>query len=293
MQEIEVCPVCGNMNLHEFLRTRDFHFTQEEFSLKRCAQCSFIMTSPRPDNEKLPYYYSSADYLSHSAGSKGILGNVYRLARHFTVKKKTALIRRFQKPGTLLDFGCGTGEFLIHAHNTGWRTYGVEPSEAARQAATARLPDVFPNLDPIPLESCNAITLWHVLEHVPDLQQTLHDLINRLTPDGALFIAVPNIESADSRHYHAIWAGLDVPRHLWHFGRQTMERLLQQHNLNLTRTIPMKLDAYYVSLLSEKYRNHNALTLSGYARAMRVAVASNRAAKKSGEYSSLLYVARK
>jgi 2-polyprenyl-3-methyl-5-hydroxy-6-metoxy-1,4-benzoquinol methylase len=293
MQEIDACPICGSTPLHEFIRTRDYHFTQEEFSLKQCGQCSLIMTSPRPDNDHLSHYYDSPEYLSHAAKPTNLLGHAYRFVRHFTVRNKVALLRRFQEPGTLLDFGCGTAEFLMHARNSGWITYGVEPSETARKVATAQLPDIFPVLDPVPLQSCNAITLWHVLEHVPDLRQTLHNLIARLTPNGTLFIAVPNIASADSRHYRDMWAGLDVPRHLWHFTRKSMERLLQEHNLALTRTIPMKLDAYYVSLLSEKYRNNHKLTIANYVRAMRSATASNRAAQKTGEYSSLLYVARK
>lgn len=293
MQEIESCPICGNAHLKEFLRTRDYHYTQEEFSLKRCAQCSLVVTSPRPDNERLLHYYGSPEYLSHSARPTSLVGHVYRFARRFTIKRKVDLLGRFQQKGTILDFGCGTGEFLLHAQRIGWKTYGVEPSEAARNVAAAQLPYVYDAIDPIPAQSCNAITLWHVLEHVPDLQKTLLELLDRLTPDGTLFIAVPNIASSDSQHYRATWAGLDVPRHLWHFTRQSMERLLHEHDLTLVRTMPMKLDAYYVSLLSEKYRNSNTLSPTGYVRAMRTAIASNRAARKSGEYSSLIYVARK
>lgn len=291
MLDIKVCPNCGSTQISEFLRTHDYHYTQETFLLKRCGQCTLIMTSPRPDNEELGHYYTSPEYLSHSAKSTNVLSRAYRFARHFTIKKKIALVARFQKAGTLLDFGSGTGEFLLHAQQTGWKTYGVEPSGVARK--TANLPNVFPDIAPVPLQSCNAITLWHVLEHVPDLHQTLNNLLTRLTPDGTLFIAVPNIDSRDSRYYGSAWAGLDVPRHLWHFNRQSMERLLQQHHLKLIRTLPMKLDAYYVSLLSEKYKNGNRLTLGGYLLAMRVGVASNYSARKSGEYSSLIYVARK
>lgn len=293
MQEIQACPVCGNTHLHEFLRTRDYHYTQEEFALKRCEACTLIMTSPRPDNEKLAGYYTSPEYLSHASRPTSLIGRVYNLARHFTIQRKVKLVEGSQKPGTLLDFGCGTGEFLFQAHKKGWKTYGVEPSDAARNVAAARLPDVTPTLQDVPRGVCNAITLWHVLEHVPDLHDTLSELAERLTPDGTLFIAVPNIASADSLHYRDKWAGLDVPRHLWHFTRQSMERLLQATNLKLSRTVSMKLDAYYVSLLSERYKNNNRLTPRGYVRAMRTGVLSNRAARKSGEYSSLIYVARK
>lgn len=293
MQEIEGCPICGSTQRSPFLHTRDFHYSQEEFTLQRCQQCALIMTSPQPEKEKLPFYYSSPDYLSHSSTATHLIGRLYRLARQFTIRRKAALVARFQEPGTLLDFGCGTGEFLVRARHEGWKTFGVEPAEPARKAAAAKLPDVFHDIESVPLQSCNAITLWHVLEHVPDLRQTMADLVSRLTPNGTVFVAVPNIASHDSRHYAARWAGLDVPRHLWHFTRRSMERLLQQHALTLTRILPMKLDAYYVSLLSEKYRDGDRLTTGGYLRAMRTAVASNRAAARSGEYSSLIYVARK
>jgi 2-polyprenyl-3-methyl-5-hydroxy-6-metoxy-1,4-benzoquinol methylase len=291
MPEITACPICGSTQLYELLRTRDYHYTQEEFPLKRCEQCSFIMTSPRPDIDDLPRYYSSPEYLSHTEKSNTLIARAYRFVRHFTIRNKEKLVRNYQVPATLLDFGCGTGDFLGHAQDTGWQVFGVEPSHTARQVAATRMANIFATIDPVPLHSCNAITLWHVLEHVPDLRKTLDQLTQRLTPDGTIFIAVPNIESADSRHYGITWAGLDVPRHLWHFNRKTMERLLQQHGLKLLRTIPMKLDAYYVSLLSEKYRNKNSAGIGTYVRAMRIGAASNRAARKSGEYSSLIYVA--
>jgi 2-polyprenyl-3-methyl-5-hydroxy-6-metoxy-1,4-benzoquinol methylase len=290
MQEVTACPICGSSQLYELLRTRDYHYTQEEFPLKRCEQCSFIMTSPRPDDHQLVRYYDSPEYLSHAARSKTLFAQAYRFARHFTIRNKERLVRQYQRPGTLLDYGCGTGDFLRHAHRHGWKVFGVEPSDTARATALTQVPTAFESIDQVPLKSCNAITLWHVLEHVPDLRKTLNDLTARLTSNGTIFIAVPNIESSDSRHYGATWAALDVPRHLWHFNRKSMERLLQQHTLKVVRTLPMKLDAFYVSLLSEKYRNNNTTNVAGYVRAMRIAAMSNWAARKSGEYSSLIYV---
>lgn len=293
MQDINTCPICGSTQLYTLLRTRDYHYTQEEFPLKRCQECSLTMTTPRPEDNDLARYYNSPEYLSHNARPTTLFALAYRLARHFTIRNKEKLLRKYQQQGTLLDFGCGTGDFLRHAQQCGWQTYGVEPSEHARAIAASQLKNVYATIDLVPLKSCSAITLWHVLEHVPDLQRTLTELANRLTSGGTIFVAVPNIESADSLYYGPTWAGLDVPRHLWHFNRKSMERLLQQHALKLVRTIPMKLDAYYVSLLSEKYRHNNSLNIPGYVRAMRRALMSNRTARTTGEYSSLIYVATK
>jgi 2-polyprenyl-3-methyl-5-hydroxy-6-metoxy-1,4-benzoquinol methylase len=196
------------------------------------------------------------------------------------------------KPTSLLDFGCGTGNFLQRAHQSGLDVCGVEPSDLARQhAADLVAAPIYKNLDAVE-KTFDVITLWHVLEHLPDLNQKLDQLRSRLTKNGTMFIAVPNHRSADALKYKEVWAGFDVPRHLWHFSQSSMQQLFRRHELKLEHVIPMKLDAYYVSLLSNKYlakRN----TIAGMFKALTDGLRSNLAAKKNNEYSSLIYVARK
>ena len=293
MLEVTACPICGGHRLSHYLETRDYHLTNEEFILKRCEDCDLIVTSPRPDTEWLMGYYASDDYISHTSSATNLVSQAYLLARRYTLRHKLGLVEQFAPKGRLLDFGCGTGEFLKCAQTKHWDTYGVEPAEKPRKAAQHELSNIHPDVASIPSKDLQAITLWHVLEHIPQLNEILIQLKERLSEAGTIFIAVPNVKSYDSRHYGPQWAGLDVPRHLWHFSQQNMIRLLQNHHLKWVHTLPMKLDAYYVSLLSEKYRSHNRLSVSAVYKAIRSGLKSNMEARRSTEYSSLIYVARK
>lgn len=293
MHEVTACPICGGTRLSHYLETRDYHLTHEVFALKRCEDCSLILTSPRPETKRLIEYYASDDYISHTSAGTNLLNQAYLLARRYTLRRKLGLVERFAPKGRILDFGCGTGEFLKQAQTKHWDTYGVEPAEKARNTARQQLPNIHADVSSIQSQDLQAITLWHVLEHVPELNEVLVQLKERLSATGTIFIAVPNVNSYDSRHYGPKWAGLDVPRHLWHFGQPNMVRLLKNHQLKWVQTLPMKLDAYYVSLLSEKYRSHNKLTIPAVYKAMYSGLKSNQEARRSTEYSSLIYVARK
>lgn len=293
MHEVIACPICGGHRLSHYLETLDYHLTNEAFILKRCEDCSLILTSPRPDTDRLMAYYASEDYISHASSATNLVSQAYLLARRYTLRQKLNLVQRFAPKGGLLDFGCGTGEFLKYAQTQHWDTYGVEPAEKPRISAQRELSNIHDDIVAISSRDLQAITLWHVLEHVPQLNEILIQLKARLSKGGTIFIAVPNIKSFDSRHYGPQWAGLDAPRHLWHFSQENMIRLLKNHDLKWIHTHPMKLDAYYVSLLSEKYRSHNRLSISAVYKAIRSGLKSNMRARRSTEYSSLIYVARK
>lgn len=293
MYEVKACPICGGTRLSQYLQARDHHISHQTFTLQRCEGCNLIVTSPRPAADQLMDYYASEDYVSHTSRATNLLNQAYLLARKFTLRRKVELVSRFVSAGRILDFGCGTGEFLQQAKKANWEIYGVEPAANARHIAQQKLANIHPDIRAIPGQSMHVITLWHVLEHLPDLNDNLDQLTGRLSEAGTIFIAVPNVNSYDSLHYRHDWAGLDVPRHLWHFNQTNMKRLLNKHGLKWIETIPMKLDAYYVSLLSEKYRTHNSLTLPAVYKAIRSGIKSNLEARRSTEYSSLIYVARK
>src|SRR5690606_24918252 len=153
--------------------------------------------------------------------------------------------------------GCGTGYFLKSAKEDGWKVLGIEPNvKAARFAHEKHLLQVMNNPSALETEKkFDAITLFHVLEHVHDLQFTLELLVSNLKKRGVIFLAVSNFNSYDSRLYKENWASLDVPRHLYHFTALTMETLAKKHNLKIKSIIPMVFDSYYIALLSESYLN--------------------------------------
>jgi ubiquinone/menaquinone biosynthesis C-methylase UbiE len=251
-----------------------------------------LVTSPRPNDENLSGYYQSDNYISHSGQSTSLVNWVYLQAREFSLQWKKRLINRISRKGTLLDIGCGTGEFLQTMKANGWEVSGIEPSTSAREKSEKLVQQPMANSLEDITGTFKAVTLWHVLEHVPDLNKTLTKINQFLSEDGKLIIAVPNHQSRDAKKYQQYWAGYDVPRHLWHFNQNSMALLLQNHGFTIDKTIPMKLDAYYVSMLSEKYANGNS-GIRSFITGLNNGFVSNRAASQSGDYSSLIYIAKK
>ncbi|HLT74603.1 MAG TPA: class I SAM-dependent methyltransferase [Ohtaekwangia sp.] len=291
MKDITICPACDGKEFIEFISTIDFTHTGERFTLLQCATCQLLATTPQPDEIEILKYYESSDYISHTDKPANVVDALYKIARHFTLKSKINLVKKYSpKIENILDFGCGTGDFLLACKNQGWDVTGIEPSANARSIAAKKIgkPSIHPSL-PSEQTDYQAITLWHVLEHVHDLSQLLTKLKDSLAREGALYLAVPNTNAWESTIYKEHWAAYDVPRHLWHFNQDAMRRLLSKHNFALTHIIPMKLDAFYVSLLSEKYKR-NGTTISGMINAFKNGLISNQRAKRTSEYSSLIYV---
>jgi 2-polyprenyl-3-methyl-5-hydroxy-6-metoxy-1,4-benzoquinol methylase len=258
MTEITHCPICSSIDFTPHLSAIDYTVSKESFAIKHCKGCGFLITSPRPDLSVLGSYYHSEDYISHSDTSKGLISKLYKVARGFTLDRKYRLVSKYCKGNKLLDVGCGTGAFLNHAKYKGLDVLGVEPDKGARAFAIEKYGLSVCDetmLSELEASSFGAITLWHVLEHVPNLDERLVQLKRLLHPQGRIFIAVPNPNSFDAKHYKAHWAAYDVPRHLWHFTPITMRKLLEKNGLHLHDVLPMKLDAFYISLLSERYKH--------------------------------------
>ena len=270
------------------LTTKDHLITKEKFSLQIDNEYDMLVTIPQP--KKTEKYYQTTNYISHSDTAKNLFEKVYQIIKKHTLRKKTKLINQFSNNGkSLLDIGCGTGEFLAMAKNDHWSTFGVEPNLKAREKATLKNINVVAALDNIGNLKFNVISLWHVLEHLPDLQNQIKKITELLTEEGTLIIAVPNFKSNDAKHYKENWAAYDTPRHLWHFSQQAISRLFKEHQFRVIQTLPMKFDSYYVSLLSEKYKNGK----QNYIKAFYQGWLSNYKAKSTSEYSSLIYVLKR
>lgn len=292
MYSVDSCPVCSSNNFIHFGNAKDYTVSHETFSLKECATCHLVVTSPRPDDHQLAKYYDSPEYISHTAKATSIFDKLYEITRELALDWKLTLVKEFVNTPDpiLLDYGCGTGYFLKKMQKNGFNIAGVEPSLTARtNAEKITNSQIATKIEQVST-AFDAITLWHVLEHVNDLNQLVSQLKQHLKRDGTLFIAVPNHRSADAKKYGMTWAGYDVPRHLWHFEQNTMTQLLKKHNLSIVEMVPMKLDAFYVSMLSEKYKAGKQSVLT-FTKGLLNGLLSNLKAKDKN-YSSIIYIAR-
>jgi 2-polyprenyl-3-methyl-5-hydroxy-6-metoxy-1,4-benzoquinol methylase len=294
LESVTSCPVCLSIDLADCITTKDFTTTNEVFKIVKCQNCGFLISSPRPTPESIHKYYQSEKYISHTGGGKGLMDKVYILARNITLRWKYQLLSSQIEKGNVLDFGCGTGEFLKYLQVKGWNVTGVEPSTNARKKAEELLKTpVMKSLHEVGEKKFHVITLWHVLEHVHNLTETIQKLKSLLTEDGIIFIAVPNHESKDARVYQQYWAAYDVPRHLWHFSKDVMKLFLHNNGLSIKAIKPMKLDAFYVSMLSEGYKNPAQNKFISLAKAFARGLASNFVGRRSTNHSSLIYIVNK
>lgn len=258
MEIIKQCPVCGEGNFTPKLQCTDYTVSGDVFQIVECNGCQFLFTNPRPEESALSRYYQSAEYISHSDTSRGLINKLYKIIRGITLKKKFNLIRPYLKNNKLLDIGCGTGAFLSYCKNENIITAGVEPDDGAKKIAREKYSlqvEGEDSLNTFPDGSFSVITMWHVLEHVPRLNERVAEIRRILHPEGKLIVAVPNYLSDDAKRYGAFWAAYDVPRHLYHFTPSTIKRLFEKHGMVVEKVLPMYFDAFYVSLLSQKNKS--------------------------------------
>lgn len=263
----------------------DYTVTQESFELLLNKEYEMMVTQPVPVD--LGNYYKSDAYISHTNANKSFLDKVYQSVRKRTLKKKLTLINSFNfSTKKILDVGAGTGDFLATCKQDYWNIFGVEPNKEARVISKSKGVKTVKDISLIEEKNFDVITLWHVLEHVENLLEYIEILKSKLSATGVLIIAVPNYKSFDATYYKEFWAAFDVPRHLWHFSQTAIQKLFSNVSMKIEKTLPMKYDSYYVSLLSEK----NKTGRFNFLRALFVGYRSNLKAKTTSEYSSLIYI---
>jgi 2-polyprenyl-3-methyl-5-hydroxy-6-metoxy-1,4-benzoquinol methylase len=272
---------------HRFITVKDFSVSGESFSLLLNEEYQLLKTHPQPTLDRLGMYYEFDDYISHTDGKRTLFEKMYHFIKRRAIKNKLRLIEQHQPvKGKILDIGAGTGDFLLEAKNKNWETVGVEPNEKAKSIAINKGVLFADTIEKLESNSFDVITLWHVLEHVPDVAHQVAELKRLLKPSGTLIIAVPNFNSFDANYYKTFWAAYDVPRHLWHFSKTAIEKLFDKQNMNLVAVKPMWFDSYYVSLLSEKNKTGKMNFINGLA----IGFVSNVVGIFKNEYSSHIYI---
>jgi len=286
-------PYVNEKDLIPFLSCIDHTVSRETFQLLLDKSTNLLVTSPRPPLDKLSAYYESEDYISHTDSKRSIMDKAYQVIKNYSIKKKVKMINGLSgSKGRILDIGCGTGDLLSACEKNGWEINGVEPSDKARALAAKKISSkelLVSNIDEVSNDSkdrYDVISMFHVLEHVPNLLEYVAKLKELLADDGSLIIAVPNYKSYDATYYKEFWAAYDVPRHLWHFSQDSIQHIFERINFKVEKVLPLIFDSFYVSLLSEKYKTGKSNLFSG----CKTGLLSNMKAKKTGEYSSLIYI---
>jgi 2-polyprenyl-3-methyl-5-hydroxy-6-metoxy-1,4-benzoquinol methylase len=276
----------------ENLKVKDHSVSGEGFELIKNTEFGFLETTPQPSSDKLPEYYKSEDYISHTDSKRNLFEKVYHLVRTISLKKKLNLINSFSsEEKNLLDVGCGTGDFIQLALDNNWNVSGIEPNDQARKIANKKTNNSVFEIEQLlkfEANSFDVITLWHVLEHLPNLEEHISVFNNLLKPNGTIIIAVPNYKSYDAKHYKEFWAAYDAPRHLWHFNKESISKLVSKKFMKVIKIKPMWFDAFYVSMLSEKYKSGKMNPIKGFW----IGLLSNIKALRNKEASSLIYVVR-
>lgn len=258
------CPICESSQIETIRTIKDHSHTLEDFPIVRCNECDFHFTQDIPDPKSIAPYYKSDNYVSHSDTQKGLFFKAYHYVRSYMLNKKKNLVQNVtsKKKGNLLDIGTGTGYFPNKMINSGWSAEGIEQDPETRKYAADKFnfkvhntPELY-NLSP---NSFDAVTMWHVIEHVHDLNDCVKKIHTILKEDGKLIVAVPNHKSFDANYYASFWAAWDIPIHLWHFHPESMKKLMEKHQFKIEKIIPMPLDAAYVSMLSEQYKSGSKL----------------------------------
>lgn len=268
-----------------YIKVKDHSVSGESFELFFNEEYRLLKTVPVPEN--LGKYYQSEDYISHTDSKRSLFEKIYHWVKQYTLSRKEALISSYaKKKGNLLDIGAGTGDFLAYAKSKKWEVIGIEPNQKAKELAQKKGVSFVENTEELSNNSFDVITMFHVLEHVPDLDKQLSELKRICKPGGFIVVAVPNFKSYDAKHYKEFWAAYDVPRHLWHFSKTAVEKLFSEKGMILQKVYPMYFDSFYVSLLSEKYKTGKM----NFVKAFWVGFKSNIYGMKTREYSSHIYV---
>jgi 2-polyprenyl-3-methyl-5-hydroxy-6-metoxy-1,4-benzoquinol methylase len=295
-ERLSKCPLCKSGLFLNYTEIIDHAVSKESFIICKCQKCSLLFTNPRPEEEQIGPYYDFPEYYSHQKNNKSLTQVIYNKVRDYAVSEKVKLITELKGNGKILDYGCGTGEFLNAAKIKGWKIKGIEPTSKARNQANAILENmVIENIDQIEdKKKYDIISLFHVLEHIHSLRKTIKKIIKHLKSDGYILIAIPNPESYDAIQYGKEWAGWDVPRHLYHFNETAIKNFEQLFDLEIVNVKPMPFDSYYVSLLSEGYIKPNQSIVSKYIKAIKTGWKSNKSAKgQTAQYSSNLFIFKK
>lgn len=244
--ELISCPICNGSKFQNFIKVKDrFSLSRiENFQLVKC-NCNFILLNPRPNSDEISNFYNHTDYDPHKKRNLSFYDIIYKLVQKIALKIKFSRIIKFKKKGELLDIGGGQGEFAIYMQNKGFSS--TLQDNFSNYKGILKF---YSNIDKLKNKLFDVISMWHVLEHIHDLEKLFISINTILKKNGILVIAVPNHDAIERISFHEKWAPYDAPRHLYHFNLFTLEKLLNKNGFEILKKYSMIQDSFYNILLS-------------------------------------------
>lgn len=291
--EAATCPVCGSSGEHVFSQNDYFCGISGTFGQRRCPSCAMFFLSPRVPEDQIGRYYPKQYAPYHRADPSSLgtkLINWIGLPFH-----RRRLVERFVRSGRILDVGCGNGAFLDTLRGGAWETYAMD----TQWNGDARVPGTFFegrfDRESPPWSELDAITLWHVFEHLYHPQEALNRACALLKNGGYLFLAIPDLYCIERLIFGRYWTGWDVPRHVATYSAPAIKTMLQRAGLQFADALAdvcsselflLNID-FYLASRGIRQRPSNSFLL----RAMVAPMLSVLAA--AGLASAKVYVARK
>lgn len=235
------CPRCRTESYLTLFQGSDrlYRTTEREFNVVECSRCGMIRIDPMPTPEELASFYPQSYWWEADRSATGRLTDLYR---RFVISDHVRFVVKALHdagPAPVLDLGCGGGSFLHALHKRGAEVVGADFSQRAAEICWSRLgiPAACATLPYPPFRdgSFSVVTLFHVLEHLPDPMAALESAWYLLTPGGRLVVQVPNAACWQLLVLGERWSGLDVPRHLINFRVEDIEELLESCGFEVLR----------------------------------------------------------
>ena len=269
------------------LKIRDHFLTKEVFNVFEHSE-GVLKTQPDLDEKTLKKYYDSSQYSSHN-NIGGFIGFLYSLSARIMLRFKfRVLAKHINKESLIVDFGCGKGSFLSYLKKKKYTVVGVDSNKKARDMCLEKNLKTYKSINDFK-ENFDTITFWHSFEHVSKPNEILDQIITQSKDNLTVVIALPNYRSFDAKHYGVFWAAYDVPRHRFHYSATGIKKLMKSHGFKCLKTKPMLLDAFYISIMSEKYKKSKLSFFKG----IMVGLISNLSALYTSNYSSSVFVFKK
>lgn len=269
------------------LKIKDHFLSNEVFNVVEHTE-GVLKTQPDLDQKSLEKYYDSSQYSSHNNIS-GVIGLLYSLSAYFMLRFKfRTLVKHINNKSLIVDFGCGTGGFLSYLKKKKYNVAGIDNNKKARTMCLEKKLKTYKSIKDL-RENIDAITFWHSFEHVSNPGETLDQIVNQSKNNLTVVVALPNHRSFDAKYYGSFWAAYDVPRHRFHYSARGIKKLMKEHGFEFLKTKPMLLDAFYISIMSEKYKKNKLYFIKGII----VGLISNLLGLFNSAYSSSVFVFKK